>query len=174
MRTFLKLNLKHNCWWYQRHQKCKFSFKMALTRHRCYNLLLTQTWCAFGNEADYSRVQNGSEIVHYSVGTASKAWALTSTSILGLEALSETTVVGFAADKYCTWYPGASSCWMVLVVTSRYVRMLPGVVMPFIAADEDGRDTLVCKSSNRASSNRLNELLHSCYFCLIWNIPRKD
>jgi len=52
---------------------------------------------------------------------------------------------------------------MVLVVTSRYVRMLPGVVMPFIAADEDGRDTLVCKSSNRASSNRVNELLHNSY-----------
>jgi hypothetical protein len=26
--------------------------------------------------------------------------------------------------------------------------------MPFIAADEGGRDTLVCKSSSRASSNR--------------------
>jgi hypothetical protein len=41
--------------------------------------------------------------------------------------------------------------------------MFPGVVMPFIAADEDGRDTLVCKSSNRASSNRVNELLHYSY-----------
>jgi hypothetical protein len=55
---------------------------------------------------------------------------------------------------------------MVLVVTSRYVRLLPGVVMPFIAADEDGRDTVVCKSSNRASSNRAYKLLHSCYLSL--------
>lgn len=38
----------------------------------CYFLLFTQTWCAFGNEADYSRVQNASEIVHYSVETARK------------------------------------------------------------------------------------------------------
>jgi hypothetical protein len=32
--------------------------------------------------------------------------------------------------------------------------VLPGVVMPFTAADEGGRDTLVCKSSSRASSNK--------------------
>jgi hypothetical protein len=55
---------------------------------------------------------------------------------------------------------------MVLEVTSRYVRVLPGVVMPFIAADEDGRDTLVCKSSSRASSNKVNELLCTCSFLL--------
>jgi hypothetical protein len=35
--------------------------------------------------------------------------ALTSISTPGLEALSETTVVGFAADRYCTWYPGGPS-----------------------------------------------------------------
>ena len=67
-----QVEFKHNCWWYQHDQKCKFSFKMALTRHRYYILLFTQTWCAFGNEADYSRVQNASGIVHYSVGATSK------------------------------------------------------------------------------------------------------
>jgi len=46
--------------------------KMALTRDRCYFLLFTQTWSSFGNEADNSRVQNSSEIVHYLVVTARK------------------------------------------------------------------------------------------------------
>ena len=54
----------------------------------------------------------------------------------------------------------------MVLVTSRYVRVLPGVVMPFIAADEDGRDTLVCKSSNRASSDRVNEQLQLLFLSL--------
>jgi hypothetical protein len=44
--------------------------------------------------------------------------------------------------------------------------VLPGVAMPFIVVDEDGRDTLVCKSSSRASSYKVNKPSHGLNFIL--------